>query len=56
MNWAEAFAVLVTYLFNLAMWAGTACVIHFWGWSYWFLLVPVAFFVTIKTGKAAEDD
>ena len=53
MDFNEVLAVLTGKLYNLALWVGTAWLI--WnGWSPWWVLVPIGFTVTIKTGKAAE--
>lgn len=53
-SWAEAACVGLTYAFNLAMMAGTAYLVQVFDWSPWWFLVPAVFFITIKTGKAAE--
>lgn len=52
-NFWDVAAIFVAFAYYLTLLGGTVYVIQFWGWSTWWILIPLLSSVSVKTGRAA---
>lgn len=52
-NFWDVAAIVSGLVYQLTYIGGTIYIIQFWGWSPWWILLPLLSSVSIKTGRAA---
>ena len=55
-NFNDVLAILVSLTYTLLLFAGTAYLVQFYGWSKWTFLFAMILVPKIKTGYAKESE